>query len=68
MAQAPGFIQKGSAEKVYKLNKAIYGLKQSPFLWNCAIHEWLVDYGFVANAVDRCLYVKVCPLTAIDGL
>jgi len=64
MAQAPGFIQKGSAEKVYKLNKAIYGLKQSPFLWNCAIHEWLVDYGFVANAVDRCLYVKVCPLTA----
>ena len=63
MAQAPGFINKGSAHKVYKLNKAIYGLKQSPFLWNCAIHEWLVEYGFTANPVDRCLYSNKCPIT-----
>ena len=61
MEQAPGFAKKGDLNKVYKLNKAIYGLKQSPFLWNCAIHQWLVEYGFTANAVDRCLYVKTCP-------
>jgi hypothetical protein len=63
MAQAPGFVQKGATEKVYKLNKAIYGLKQSPFLWNCAIHQWLEEYGFSVNAVDRCLYVKTCSKT-----
>ena len=61
MEQAPGFAQKGALNKVYKLSKAIYGLKQSPFLWNCAIHQWLIEYGFTANVVDRCLYAKLCP-------
>ena len=33
MRQPKGFIVKGKKEMVYKLNKSLYNLKQSPRMW-----------------------------------
>jgi len=60
--QAPGFTQ-DSDMMVYKLEKSLYGLKQSPFNWNVAIHEFLETYGWKRNLVDRCLYTMRCSST-----
>ena len=41
MQQPEGFIIKGQEHKVYKLKKAIYGLKQASYAWNKQIHKSL---------------------------
>ena len=56
LQQAEGF-ERGHG-LVYKLKKSLYGLKQSPYNWNVEVHSWFVTQGFVANEVDRCLYVR----------
>ena len=40
-----------------KLNKSIYGLKQSSHLWNLSLHRMLVDMEFRQAVGDPCLYV-----------
>ncbi len=53
--QPPGFIEDRSL--VCKLNKAIYGLKISPQLWNKCINEFLMEkLSFKKSDVDACLY------------
>ena len=42
---------------VVKLNKAIYGLKQSPRLWNRTLDEFLGGIGFKPSPIDPCLYI-----------
>lgn len=45
-------------DRVLKLRKAIYGLKQSSKCWNEKINTFLVQYGFVRSENDYCLYSK----------
>ena len=53
MKQPPGF-QEGN--KVYRLRKSLYGLKQSARVWNQTLHEALIQQGFTQNITDNCLY------------
>ena len=39
MEQPPGFVAQGESGKVYRLHKAIYGLKQSPRAWSGKFSE-----------------------------
>lgn len=62
MKQAPGF-QEGN--KVLRLKKSIYLLKQSARVWNQTLHEALEKNGCEQNPTGKCLYVwkregKVC--------
>ena len=41
---------------VWKMRKAIYGLKQSPRLWNNLVNEKLKKFGFVKSEYDHCCY------------
>lgn len=41
-----GFEVKGSEDKVYKLNKALYDLKQAPRAWNVKFNKILREIGF----------------------
>lgn len=41
VTQPEGFVTKGSEEKVYKLHKALYGLRQAPRAWNIKLNEIL---------------------------
>ena len=44
---------------VYKLQRALYGLKQSPREWNLTLHKFLTDEcGFKNLRTEHCLYLK----------
>jgi transposase InsO family protein len=56
MAQPPGFVQYGP-EYVCKLNKSIYGLKQSPRLWGEKLGAAMKELGFIKAYSDPSLYI-----------
>lgn len=47
LSQPEGFKVKGSEDKVYKLNKALYGLRQAPRAWNEKLNKVLEKLQFV---------------------
>jgi len=51
-------LQKG---KCYRLKRSLYGLKQSPRLWNNTINKFLLEIGFRRLSTDSCIYVKGIP-------
>lgn len=42
---------------VCKLQKCIYGLKQSPLVWHLTLKNALIKYGFVPTSFDPCVFV-----------
>ena len=42
-----------------RLKKCLYGLQESPKLWNLNIHEYLLSLGFVRSQVEPCLYTRL---------
>ncbi len=59
MQQPEGFVVKGKEHLVCKLNRSIYGLKQSPRCWNIVLDEQLKKMGFVQTTGDPCIYTAV---------
>ena len=49
MMQPEGFIGKGQVEKVCKLQKSIYGLKQASRSWNIRFDQAMKGFGFVSE-------------------
>jgi transposase InsO family protein len=43
---------------VVRLKKCIYGLQESPRLWNQMLHTHMLSLGFEQSKVEPCLYVK----------
>uniref|UniRef100_A0A2N9IT45 Integrase catalytic domain-containing protein n=1 Tax=Fagus sylvatica TaxID=28930 RepID=A0A2N9IT45_FAGSY len=58
MEQPEGFISKGDENKVCKLEKSIYGLKQASRQWNLKFHESITMMGFMQNSSEPCVYVR----------
>ena len=54
MKQPEGFVAKGQEHLVCKLNRSIYGLKQSPRCWNSALDNHLNKMGFKQTTSDPC--------------
>jgi transposase InsO family protein len=60
MRQPKGY-EKGGANMVCKLKKALYGIKQAPHEWNNEINTFMVDVlQFTRCKSDTCVYVKRC--------
>lgn len=57
MHQPPGFVDKCKSSYVYKLNKAIYGLKQASRAWNAKFSNYLKLMGFVQSRADSSLFI-----------
>ena len=38
---------------VLKLKKSLYGLKQSPRLWNIMLHEFIISKGFTRSVINQ---------------
>ncbi|CAB1103798.1 unnamed protein product [Ectocarpus sp. CCAP 1310/34] len=56
---APGTSAKNSATgepMVYKLERSLYGLSQSPALWNDTLDESLTVFGLKRTQSDPCVY------------
>lgn len=52
-----GFSVKDS-NKVLKLKKAVYGLKQSSFAWYKRVEETLCNLGFTKSKLEPCVFIK----------
>ena len=57
--QPPGFII-GNGDKVLKLRKALYGLRQAPRAWNAKLDKELVALGFVRSKLEHAIYRRSC--------
>lgn len=55
MEQPPNFEDKSN--RVCKLKKSIYGLKQSGRNWNQLLNQTLIDFGLKRCLSDQCIYV-----------
>ena len=59
MEQAEGFeVQREKGRLVYKLNKSLYGLKQSGRNWNSVMHSYLQANKFAQSPTDHCVYIR----------
>lgn len=56
--QPEGYIKKGQEQMVYKLLKALYGLRQAPRAWYAKLNKCLVDLGFTRCPYEHAVYTK----------
>ena len=56
--QPEGFVVEGSENKVYKLNKALYCLRQAPRAWNEKLNKVLERLKFAKCSKEPSLYRK----------
>ena len=63
MQQPDVFIIPRLANKVCKLNRSIYGMKQTSRSWNQHFDEIIKEYDFIENEDDLCVYKKVSRIT-----
>ena len=59
MVQPEGFVDSKDANKVCKLQRSIYGLKQVSRSWNLHFDEVIKEFGFVQNKEEACIYKKL---------
>ncbi|GJX94674.1 ribonuclease H-like domain, reverse transcriptase, RNA-dependent DNA polymerase [Tanacetum coccineum] len=58
VTQPEGFTKKGNDGKVYRLIKALYGLRQAPRAWNINIDNTLKSLDFKKCALEQAIYTK----------
>ena len=58
MTQPEGFIHPKHPNKVCKLKKSIYGLKQASRSWNLCFNEKIKQFGFIRSDDELCVYVR----------
>ncbi|KAD3640064.1 hypothetical protein E3N88_29287 [Mikania micrantha] len=56
--QPEGFVDPKNSNKVCKLNKSIYGLKQASRSWNIRFDKKIKEFGFINNEDELCVYKK----------
>ena len=59
MTQPEGFDIPEEAQKICKLQRSIYGLKQASRSWNLCFDETVKQYGFIKNEDEPRVYKKV---------
>ncbi|GKB80102.1 putative ribonuclease H-like domain-containing protein, partial [Tanacetum coccineum] len=58
VCQPPGFEDPEFPDKVYKVEKALYGLHQAPRAWYETLSTYLLDDGFQRGQIDKTLFIK----------
>ena len=65
MRQLMGFIAKGQEHMVCKLQRFIYGLKQTSRSWNIKFDQAIKTFGFDKNPDEPCVYKRIQGATVI---
>ncbi|GJY10501.1 putative ribonuclease H-like domain-containing protein [Tanacetum coccineum] len=58
VCQPPGFEDPDFPDRVYKVEKALYGLHQAPRAWYETLSTYLLDNGFQRGKLDKTLFIK----------
>ncbi|GKD43476.1 putative ribonuclease H-like domain-containing protein [Tanacetum coccineum] len=58
VCQPLGFEDPQFPEKVYKIEKALYGLHQAPRAWYETLSTYLIENGFRRGTIDKTLFIK----------
>ncbi|CAM8878671.1 unnamed protein product [Rhodiola kirilowii] len=58
VAQPKGFEDPHYPDYVYKLKKAMYGLKQAPGAWYERLTQFLISIGYTRGGIDKTMFVK----------
>ncbi|KAK8952168.1 hypothetical protein KSP39_PZI004103 [Platanthera zijinensis] len=56
--QPPGFISSTYPDHVFKLHKALYGVKQAPRAWYETLACFLLKNDFIRGRVDQTLFIR----------
>ncbi|GKB45174.1 putative ribonuclease H-like domain-containing protein [Tanacetum coccineum] len=58
VCQPLGFEDPDFLDRVYKVEKALYGLHQAPRAWYETLSTYLLDNGFQRGKIDKTLFIK----------
>ncbi|GJT00313.1 putative ribonuclease H-like domain-containing protein [Tanacetum coccineum] len=58
VCQPPGFKDLQFPDKVYKVEKALYGLHQAPKAWYETLSTYLIENRFRRGTIDKTLFIK----------
>ncbi|GJW30254.1 retrovirus-related pol polyprotein from transposon TNT 1-94 [Tanacetum coccineum] len=58
VCQPPGFEDPHFLDKVYKVEKALYGLHQAHKAWYETLSTYLIENGFRRGTIDKTLFIK----------
>ncbi|GJT49855.1 putative ribonuclease H-like domain-containing protein [Tanacetum coccineum] len=58
VCQPLGFEDPEFPDRVYKVEKALYGLHQAPRAWYETLSTYLLDNGFKRGQIDKTLFIK----------
>ncbi|GJR22010.1 putative ribonuclease H-like domain-containing protein [Tanacetum coccineum] len=58
VCQPSGFMDPTFPDKVYKVEKALYGLHQAPRAWYETLSTYLIENGFRRRTIDKTLFIK----------
>lgn len=64
--QPKGFIKEGHEDKVYRLLKALYGLRQAPRAWYSRLNQYLLQLGFIKCPFATDVYVDDLIITGTN--
>nr|GEV99070.1 hypothetical protein [Tanacetum cinerariifolium] len=56
--QPPGFQDPEFLNRVYKVEKAMYGLHQAPRAWYGTLSKYLLNNGFQRGTIDQTLFIR----------
>ncbi|GKD47906.1 putative ribonuclease H-like domain-containing protein [Tanacetum coccineum] len=58
VCQPPGFVDPEFPNRVYKVEKTLYGLHQAPRAWYETLSTYLLENGFRRGTIDKSLFIK----------
>nr|GEV75090.1 putative ribonuclease H-like domain-containing protein [Tanacetum cinerariifolium] len=58
VVQPPGFQDPEFPARVYKVEKAMYGLHQAPRAWYGTLSKYLLTNGFQRGTIDQTLFIR----------
>ena len=58
VTQPEGYVKKGEGDKVLKLFKALYGLRQAPRAWNVRLDKTMKGLCFLKSSQDPAVYTR----------
>nr|GEZ69151.1 putative ribonuclease H-like domain-containing protein [Tanacetum cinerariifolium] len=58
VSQPPGFVDPEFPDRVYKVEKALYGLHQAHRAWYETLSTYLLENGFRKGIIDKTLFIK----------